>query len=152
MEKIKMYAKSIFIPVLTGTVIGIITSQFINYNTLQKPPLSPPGYIFPIVWTIIYILMGIGYGILKSENKVDEKTKIIYYTQLIINALWSIIFFVLEWRLFSIIWIILLDIVVLLMIKNFYSKNKVAGLLQIPYLIWILFATYLTVGIYILNK
>ena len=152
MEKIKIYAKSIFIPVLTGTVIGIITSQFINYNTLQKPPLSPPGYIFPIVWTIIYILMGIGYGILKSENKVDEKTKIIYYTQLIINALWSIIFFVLEWKLFSIIWIILLDIVVLLMIKNFYSKNKIAGLLQIPYLIWILFATYLTIGIYILNK
>ena len=152
MEKIKMYAKSIFIPVLTGTVIGIITSQFINYNTLQKPPLSPPGYIFPIVWTIIYILMGIGYGILKSENKVDEKTKIIYYTQLIINALWSIIFFVLEWRLFSIIWIILLDIVVVRMIAIFYSKNKNAGLLQIPYLIWILFATYLTVGIYILNK
>ena len=81
MEKIKIYAKSIFIPVLTGTVIGIITSQFINYNTLQKPPLSPPGYIFPIVWTIIYILMGIGYGILKSENKVDEKTKIIYITK-----------------------------------------------------------------------
>ena len=152
MEKIKTYAKSIFIPVLIGTVIGIITSQFINYNTLQKPPLSPPGYIFPIVWTIIYILMGIGYGILKSENKVDEKTKIIYYTQLIINALWSIIFFVLEWRLFSIIWIILLDIVVIFMIKNFYSKNKIAGLLQIPYLIWILFATYLTIGIYILNN
>lgn len=152
MEKIKIYAKSIFIPVVTGTIVGILTSQFIDYNTLQKPPLSPPGFIFPIIWTIIYILMGIGYGILKEKNNINKPINTIYYVQLIVNALWSIIFFVLKWRLFAIIWIILLDILVILMIMKFYSKDKTAGLIQLPYLIWILFATYLTIGIYILNK
>lgn len=152
MSKFKIYAKSILIPVIIGGIIGFIISQTIDYNYLQKPLLAPPSIVFPIVWTILYILMGVSYGILKSNSLIDPKTKFIYYLQLFINALWSILFFTLKWRLFSFLWIILLVIIVIIMIINFYKKNKLSGLLQIPYLIWILFASYLNLSIYLLNK
>lgn len=141
---------TILFPTIVGIIIGIITSNSINYNNLIKPPLSPPGILFPIVWTILYLLMGISYYLVIKDNK-DYKGKKLYYIQLFVNALWSIIFFVLEWRFIAIIWIILLDILVILMIKSFYKESKLAVYLQIPYLLWILFATYLTIGIYILN-
>ena len=87
-----------------------------------------------------------------QKSLVDSKTKFLYYLQLGINALWSIFFFVFKCRLFAFIWILLLDVVVVLMIIDFYKKNKLAGLLQIPYLIWIVFASYLNLGVYLLNK
>ncbi len=151
MKKIGIYVKSILIPVIVGAVVGFIISKFIDYNSLQKPALAPPSIVFPIVWSILYVLMGVSYGILKSKDLTTKDIDLIYYTQLVINALWSIIFFVFKWRFFAFLWIILLDIVVIIMIKKFYDKNKVAGLLQIPYLIWILFATYLNLSIYLLN-
>lgn len=152
MEKIKIYTKSILIPVLVGGAIGLMTSSAIDYNSLQKPPLAPPSIVFPIVWSILYILMGISYGILKSKGLTDKKIDLIYYMQLAVNAMWSIIFFLLKWRLFAFIWILLLDVLVILMITKFYKKDKTAGLLQIPYLLWVLFASYLNLAIYILNK
>ena len=152
MNKIKIYIKSILIPLLVGSLVGLITSGFMDYDMLQKPFLSPPGALFPIVWTILYILMGISYGILESNNLTDSEIDFIYYMQLGINALWSIIFFIFKWRLFAFIWIILLILLVISMIRKFYEKNKTAGLLQIPYLIWILFAAYLNLGFYILNR
>lgn len=120
MSKFKIYAKSILIPVVIGGIVGLIISNFIDYNTLEKPLLSPPSLTFPIVWTILYILMGISYGILKSKKLVNEEIRFIYYLQLFVNAMWSIIFFVLKWRLFAFIWIILLDILVIVMISEFY--------------------------------
>ena len=152
MSKIKIYAKSILIPVIIGGVIGLIISRSIDYNTLQKPPLSPPSILFPIVWTILYVLMGISYGILDSKSLIELKTKIIYSLQLFVNATWSLIFFTLKWRLFAFIWIIILNILVIVMIIDFFKKNKTAGLLQIPYLLWIIFASYLNLGVYLLNK
>lgn len=152
MSKIKTYIKSILLPVIVGGVVGIIISKFMDYNTLEKPFLSPPSIAFPIVWTILYILMGISYGRLKEKNINDKNVKTIYYLQLFVNALWSIIFFVFKLRLLAFAWIILLDILVFVMINIFYSKDKKAGLLQIPYLIWTLFATYINLFIYILNK
>lgn len=152
MSKFKTYAKSILIPVIIGGIVGLIISGSIDYNSLQKTFLAPPSIVFPIMWTILYILMGISYGILEDKSLIDSKTKIIYYLQLFVNALWSIIFFTLKWRLFAFIWIILLDILVIIMIFNFYKKNKLSGLLQIPYLLWILFASYLNLSIYLLNK
>ena len=151
MSKAKIYFKSIIIPVIVGGIVGLIISKFIDYNFIQKPPLSPPAILFSIIWTILYILMGVSYGILKSKNLVDEDINRIYYMQLAINALWPIFFFVFKWRLFSFVWIILLVFAVLLMIIKFYQKNKLAGLLQIPYLLWTIFATYLNLGVYILN-
>ena len=144
--------KYVLVPVIVGGIVGFIISSFIDYDNLNQPFLAPPKIAFPIVWTILYILMGVSYGILSEKKLVDSDSKFIYYLQLGINALWSIFFFVFKRRLFSFIWILLLDIVVLIMIFNFYRKNKTAGLIQIPYLIWILFASYLNLGIYILNK
>ena len=152
MNKAWIYIKSILVPVIIGGITGLIISKFIDYNVLQKPPLAPPAVLFPIVWTILYILMGVSYGILKSNNLTVEKINSIYYTQLVVNILWPIFFFVLEWRLFAFFWILLLDILVVIMIYRFYNKNKVAGLLQIPYLIWLVFATYLNLGVYLINR
>ena len=152
MNKVGIYIKSILIPLIVGGVVGFITSNFMDYGSLEKPFLSPPGIVFPIVWTILYTLMGVSYGILKSNRLTDEKIDFIYYFQLAVNALWSIFFFVFKWRLFSFLWIILLAIAVTIMIIRFYSKNKLSGLIQIPYLLWVLFASYLNLSIYLLNR
>ena len=151
MKNVKIFIKSILIPVIVGGIVGLLISSSIDYNNLQKPPLSPPSVVFPIVWTILYILMGISYGILESKGLTDKKVDRIYYLQLAVNALWSIFFFLFKWRLFSFIWIIFLAVLVIIMIIRFYNKNKVAGLLQIPYLLWVIFASYLNFGVYILN-
>lgn len=152
MSKTKIYIKSILIPIIVGGIVGLLISNSIDYENLIQPPLSPPSIVFPIVWAILYILMGISYGILESNSLVDSKINTIYYLQLFVNALWSIFFFVFKWRLFSFIWIILLAILVIIMIIKFYKKNKVASLLQIPYLLWVLFASYLNLSIYLLNR
>lgn len=152
MSKFKIYLKSILIPVIAGTIIGFITSSFIDYNSLIQPPFAPPSILFPIVWSILYVLMGISYGILKSNSLTDSNINFIYYLQLFVNALWSIFFFVLKWRFFAFLWILLLLVLVIIMIVKFYRKNKISALLQIPYLLWILFATYLNLSIYLLNR
>ena len=144
----KKFIKAILIPIIVGGLVGIFIAPNIDYNTLIKPAFSPPAYLFPIVWTILYFLMGISYALIEN---ISRKTKNIYYIQLTFNALWSILFFILKWRLISIIWIIILDILVIIMIVQMYKQKKIAGLLQIPYLIWLLFATYLNLFIYILN-
>ena len=141
----KNLIKNILIPVIMGGIVGIIISPFMNYQNLNKPPFSPPGIVFPIIWTILYIIMGYSY------YKQNEQNKTIYYTQLIVNGLWSIFFFVFKWYLFSFLWIILLIILVIIMIKKFYKVNKLSGLINIPYLIWLLFASYLSFGVYLLN-
>ena len=152
MKKIKIYIRSILIPVIIGGIVGLIISSSINYNSLEKPFLAPPSIAFPIVWTILYILMGVSYGILKSKKLTNSEIDLIYYVQLIVNSLWSIFFFLAKWRLFAFLWIIVLAILIIVMILKFYNKDKVAGLLQIPYLLWVLFASYLNIATYILNK
>lgn len=145
-------AKNVILPIILGGLVGLIISQFMDYNTLQKPPLSPPGFIFGIVWSILYLLMGIAYGILVYKGKSDVAVSKIYWTQLIVNLIWPILFFVFKLRLFSSVWIILLLILVIDMIIKFYKKDKIIGYSQIPYLLWIMFAAYLNIGVYILNK
>ncbi len=149
--KYKVYLKSILIPLILGFIVGFITSKSMDYSTLVKPVLAPPSILFPIVWSILYILMGVSYGILKT-NKLSEESKKIYYLQLGVNLLWSIIFFTFKLRFIALLWIILLDMLVILMIKYFYKNNKVAAYLQIPYIVWVLFATYLNLAIYLLNR
>ena len=150
----KNILKSLFyllLPIGIGIVVSLLINSKIDYLSLVKPPLAPPSILFPIIWSILYIIMGISYYLLNKNNYVSKKTKIIYYSQLIVNAFWSIIFFTLKLRLLACLWIILLDILVLLMIYNFYNNKKISAYLNIPYFIWCLFATYLTIGIYILN-
>lgn len=152
MDNKKKWIKNILIPVIAGGIVGLIISGFMDYNTLNKPPLSPPEFLFGIVWTVLYILMGVSYSILDISNMVDKKVNWIYYSQLVVNLIWPIIFFVLNAKLLSSIWIIFLVVLIIYMIIIFNKKNKLAGYLQIPYLIWSMFATYLNIGVYLLNR
>lgn len=129
----------------------MITSGYMDYNDLIKPTLSPPGIVFPIAWTIIYLLIGISYTLLKEKGEVLKETKQLYYTQLIFNYLWTFIFFVFRLRLLSVLWIIILDVLVIIMTYQFYKQNKLSGILLIPYILWLIFATYLNISIYFLN-
>lgn len=140
----------LFLPVILGSLVGFIISGSIDYNELIQPPLAPPSWLFPVMWTIIYLLMGLSYYLFKQDNDNDCISKL-YYIQLGVNLLWSIIFFLLKLRLLACVWIILLDVLVGLMIYWFYNIKRVSGYLNILYMGWILFATYLTIGIYILN-
>lgn len=142
---------TIFFPLIVGGIVSLIIGGNFDYNTLVKPPLSPPGIVFPIAWTIIYLLMGISYFLYKKNGKYSEKINKTYYAQLFVNALWSIIFFALKLRFFAIIWILILDILVIYLITLFKSNYKPSAYLNIPYLLWIIFATYLTIGIFVLN-
>ena len=151
-KKIKNYIVAVLVPVVLGAIVGFVTSMFMDYDMLEKPVLSPPGAVFPIVWSILYILMGISHGMLKWSRLDSPDTEIIYYAQLIVNLIWPILFFSLEWRLFAFVWIILLDVLVGIMTVRFYRKDKTAGRLQIPYCLWLIFATYLNLGVYLLNR
>ena len=151
-SKVKTYAKNIFIPLALGTAVGLLTRGGDAFDSLTKPALAPPAILFPIVWSGLYTLMGVSYSRLELRRLNDDGTKLIYYTQLIFNLLWPVAFFALQWRLFALVWIFLLDLLVLAMTVRFYRFDKPSGLLQIPYLIWVLFATYLNFGFYLLNR
>lgn len=143
---------SILIPVGLGALVGFVSSSYSNYTDLTLPSFAPPGILFPIVWTILYTLMGISsYIISESISYQKDKALSIYWMQLIINLLWSIIFFVLNLKTLAFIWIILLIVAVIIMIKRFLSINKLAGYLQIPYLLWIIYAAILNLSIIFLN-
>lgn len=142
---------SIFIPVIGGTIVGFITSNFINYNELVKPVLSPPSIVFPIVWTVLYLLIGFSYFLVKKDDEDFDFVSIVYYVQLFVNFLWSFFFFVFKFYLFSAIWLVLLILIVLFMTWLFYQKNKLAAYLLIPYILWLSFALYLNIGIVVLN-
>lgn len=139
------------LPIVGGALVGLIISGYMNYGDMVKPPLSPPSYIFPIVWTILYILMGISYFIATKDKENDKELNQIYILQLLVNFFWPIIFFVLKMYFTAFFWIILLIILVIIMIKELLKNNKISGYLQIPYFIWLLFATYLNIGIFLLN-
>ena len=139
------------LPIIGGAIVGLITSGYMDYSDMVKPPLSPPGIVFPIVWTILYILMGISYFIATKDKENDKDLNQIYLLQLFVNLFWPIIFFVLKMYFTAFLWIILLIILVIVMIKELLKNNKISGYLQIPYLIWLLFATYLNIGIFLLN-
>jgi tryptophan-rich sensory protein len=150
-NKVKTYAVSIIIPVALGALVGLIISGFMDYEALKKPVLAPPPLLFPIAWSILYVLMGVSYGILKDKKLTDTNVTAVYYAQLAVNLLWPIFFFVFKWRLFAFIWIVVLAVLVIIMAVRFYRKNNTAGLLQLPYAAWTLFASYLNLLIYILN-
>ena len=150
----KKLITSLLISLGVGGLSALITSGSMDvYSTLIKPPFAPPSILFPIVWTILYILMGISaymiYDSYGDEKNVALKT---YLFQLLINFIWPIFFFVLGYRLIALIIILILLISIIYMIIRFYKINKIAAYLQIPYLVWVSFATYLNYAFYILNK
>ena len=122
------------------------------YYNLTKPPLAPPDWIFPPVWSILYFSMLVALLLYLFKPAQNKKSGYIYFAvQLILNLLWAIVFFYLKNMFLALIVIILLDIFVILTIKSFYKVSKISGLILIPYLIWILFVTYLNIGYLVLN-
>ena len=160
MSKTKIQWKPLIISILISLGVGSLSALFTmnsmtKYKSYNLPVIAPPSYIFPIMWTILFILMGISaYRIFisKSDKKLKANAFFLYGLQLLINFFWSIIFFKLELIFFAFLWILLLWIVVLIMILRFYKVNRKAAYLQIPYLLWITFASYLNLGIYMFNK
>lgn len=134
-------------------ISGLLTTNSMSlYKELNTPPLSPPGWVFPIVWTILFFLMGISaYLIYTAEEGEKTQALRLYAIQLIVNVGWSIIFFRMEAYLFAFVWLILLWILVFNMIKSFWSIDELAAKLQIPYLLWLTFAAYLNLFVYFLN-
>ena len=142
----------IIVPLFLGSIVGFLTSSSNNYNEFIQPKFAPPSILFPIIWTILYILMGISSYIIAESNNYDKNNSlVVYWTQLIVNLLWSFIFFTFKLYFFAFLWIILLILLVVLMIKRFYSISKISAYIQIPYLIWLIFAAILNLSIYILN-
>ena len=149
----KLSQKLLYIltPIIGGSIVGLIINKSIDYNYLVNPPLSPPSYLFPIVWSILYLLIGISYYIYRKNNNDDPLTIRLYYIQLILNYLWSIIFFTLKLRTLAVIWIIILAITIIYLMIRFYKEERTSFYLFIPYILWVLFATYLNIGIVVLN-
>ena len=149
------YIVAIAIPLVVGITAAALTRDNMDiYQTLTTPPLAPPAILFPIVWTILYTLMGIAsYLVLSSGKNQDDITTalIVYLLQLSINFFWPIFFFNLEWYLFAFFWLILLWVLIRKTIQLFYPLSKTAAYLMIPYLVWVTFAGYLNFGIYLLN-
>ena len=142
------------IPLGVGGLSALLTSGNMQmFEEINKPPLSPPGWLFPVVWTILYILMGIALYlvVVAKENKGKLAAYISFGAQLFFNFFWSIIFFNARAYLFAFVWLILLWAAIIVNIYFFNKVNKTSAKLLVPYLIWVTFAGYLNFGIYLLN-
>ena len=143
---------NIIIPVGLGALVGFLSGSNSGYKELVTPSFAPPGIVFPIVWTILYTLMGISAYIIKETDSPNSQSALnTYYISLVINLIWSFLFFKFRLILFSAVWIILLIYYVIKMIVKYYKIKKVAGYLQLPYLLWLIFALILNIAIYIIN-
>ncbi len=153
-SKFKVYSISILIALAVGALSALLTRDSMErFGELLKPPLSPPGGLFPIVWSVLFVLMGISAAIVFLSNSPHRNKALkIYALQLVVNFFWSIIFFNLEARLFAFFWLLLLLALVLWMFILFRKISPTAAYLQNPYILWLLFAAYLNAGIYLLNR
>ena len=143
---------SILIPLAVGSLSSLLSRSMTTYSSISKPDFTPPSYVFPIVWTILYVLMGISsYIIYDSDNPAKGRALKIYMLQLFFNFCWSIIFFRFNLYLFALIWLVVLIALICLMIKEFYKISPLAAYLQIPYLLWCVFAALLNFFIYKMN-
>lgn len=151
----KLLILCIVIPLAVGSLAGLLTSQSMDaFSSLNKPALSPPGWLFPVVWTILYVLMGVSsYLVITSgagKNKIRDAL-VIYGLQLLFNFFWSIWFFNFGWYLFAFVWLLILWVLIFNTIASFYEISKPSAYLMIPYLLWVTFAGYLNFAIYLMN-
>ena len=151
---------AIAIPLAVGMLSSFITKDaMISYNAMKKPPLAPPGILFPIVWTILYILMGVSSYIIytydakndTSSLNLKNKCLLLYAIQLVFNFFWSIIFFKFRLYILAFVWLIILWILVFKLMRESKKISKVASYILITYLAWMTFAAYLNIWVAILN-
>ena len=157
LKKIKPYVISVLIALGVGGLAAYLTSGNMDlYGEIVKPPLAPPSWLFPVAWTVLYVLMGLGSAIVytmrcQANPLLRASALRLYALNLIVNFFWSVIFFNMRSFLFAFVWIMLLWFIIILMILSFKKINKTAAYLQIPYLLWVTFAAYLNFMIYTLN-
>ena len=152
----KAYAVWIALAVAVGGISGWLTKEGTEiYNaTIEKPPLSPPSIVFPIVWSILFVLMGVGAAkvYLSPPSEDRSRSLLLFIIQLAVNFFWSIIFFNFENFGLAFFWLLALWGLILWMMLSFYKVDKIAALLQIPYFLWVTFAAYLNFGVWMLNR
>ena len=148
------YAAGIGIALGVGIVSALASMDGMKrFAELEQPPLSPPGWLFPVVWTALYTLMGISAARVYLKNTMDTRPALLVWAvQLFVNALWSPIFFSLGLRLVAFVWLLILIALVIKMIADFKRIDIPAGNLQFPYLAWLLFAAYLNFGTFWMNR
>ena len=152
MIKWKNLIISILIPVIIGFLGSIVGNVMNGFDGINKPAFTPPAIVFPIAWSILYILMGISsYLIFESDSSEKDSALLIYGIQLVINSLWTFFFFNLKWFLFSFVLVLIILLFVIVMIIKFYKINKTAAYLQIPYVVWLIFAAILSYNVFLLN-
>lgn len=141
------------IPLAVGGFAAFLTKDAMaQFALVNKPPLSPPGWLFPVVWTVLYLLMGYAsYLVVRSDHSQKCSALILYAAQLFVNFFWSILFFSLEVYWFSFFWLLLLWLLIFLSIRVLRPISKLAAALLLPYLAWVTFAGYLNFGIALLN-
>ena len=154
-EKWKVYVFWIGLSLAIGVLSGLLSRPGMEgfQETVRQPPLSPPAFLFPVVWTALYILMGIGAARiwLTEPSALRSKGINLFIAQLVVNFFWSLIFF--DARAFSLafMWLLLLWGLVLWMLLTFRKVDRLAANLQLPYLLWLTFAAYLSAGVWVLN-
>lgn len=143
------------IPLGVGALAGLLSMGGMQtYAAVNQPPLSPPGWVFPVVWTILYLLMGVASYLIYTTDALPGQRKQalrLYAAQLAANFLWPLIFFGLKWYLAAFFWLVLLWVLIFLTIRAFTKIRETAGDLLLPYLLWVTFAGYLNLGVYLLN-
>lgn len=158
MKKINIIALivSLFIPLVVGGISAALSAKgMATYGSMPKPPLSPPAWLFSVAWTILYLMMGLAsYYIQASESSFHNTSMAlaIYALQLVMNFMWSIIFFNWGNYLFAFIWLIIMWGLVIFCTVLFGRISRLAGCLMIPYILWLTFAAYLNMGAYVLSR
>lgn len=153
--KIRPYLGFSAAALAVGGLSAVLTQgEMEAFSALRQPPLSPPGWVFPAAWTILYLLMGVGMGLVwrMSEGEDRRRAVTLWSVQLGANFLWPLLFFVWKARLLSFFWLLLLLVLVGKMVSEFEAHSALAAKLQIPYLLWLVFAGYLNLGVYFLNR
>ena len=153
--KWKQLVICVAVPLAVGALAGLLSRGGMeDYKSVYKPLLAPPGWVFPVVWTILYILMGLASYLVYTSTASPERIRramTAYVLQLAANFIWPLIFFVLGAYLAAFIWLILLFALALACALRFGYIDARAGKLMAPYLLWLFFAAYLNLGVYLLN-
>ncbi len=150
----KKFIVCLAIPLAVGGLSALLTQNSMKtFGTLNQPPLAPPAWLFPVVWTLLYAMMGIAsYLVVTCGQPYRARTALwVYGAQLIFNFFWSILFFNLQAYWAAFVWLILLWLLIWLTTLLFYRLDQRAGYFMLPYLLWVTFAGYLNVAIAVLN-
>lgn len=159
--KIWRIALAIAVPLCGGFIISLFTRDAMTkFGSFNQPPLAPPAWLFPVAWTILYILMGLasyfiwkkGYDSKKAADKSASRTALVIYAiQLVFNFVWTPLFFSLGWHWFAFAWLLVMWILIIILMAKAYKISRPAFWMLLPYIIWCTFAAYLNCGIAILN-